>query len=323
MAIVNCPECNEKISTNSKSCVHCGCNLSFCKECGAVFVGEVDVCSECGFQMTENKKESLPKETGLAAVNKTFDEWSAESNSKIYDIVLICLKILSWGLFLGALIRFVTFPKVDLMEYKSAEELLVALLVMYVIVSVIHHALAQWRDLSESTHMCAWAKRKNIDLKQIILCYLQDDFGERANDELNTTTESVQRIINAKMLEDPVEKSKEPTSRILKILFKCGASIFTYAFVITNVKKVWLPATLLTGKNFWELMGEFWDFSAFGSWWLLVVGVGFFLVRCIYSYIDGKNAEGKMDRWFNKNFDSEYYNKYRKYIRNEEHIWGE
>lgn len=48
MAIVNCPECNEKISNEAKVCPHCGVSLRHCKECGSAVLSHLKTCPCCG-----------------------------------------------------------------------------------------------------------------------------------------------------------------------------------------------------------------------------------------------------------------------------------
>lgn len=53
MAIVNCPECNEKVSDEAKICPHCGVSLNHCKECGSIVPPNVKTCPCCGAPMQE------------------------------------------------------------------------------------------------------------------------------------------------------------------------------------------------------------------------------------------------------------------------------
>ena len=49
MAIIQCPECSAKISSNAKNCIHCGCEFKVCEECGNGIVGNPEACPSCGF----------------------------------------------------------------------------------------------------------------------------------------------------------------------------------------------------------------------------------------------------------------------------------
>ncbi len=51
MAIINCPNCGEKISDKAEKCINCGCQINstrYCKECGAQINPDWDFCKSCG-----------------------------------------------------------------------------------------------------------------------------------------------------------------------------------------------------------------------------------------------------------------------------------
>ena len=52
MALINCPECGQKISDKASACIHCGCPIEknkTCPECGSVVNESDTVCKTCGF----------------------------------------------------------------------------------------------------------------------------------------------------------------------------------------------------------------------------------------------------------------------------------
>lgn len=72
MALVKCPDCNERVSSTAEKCVHCGCSLSVCPDCGKVSPGGTDFCSSCGFNF---KKAEKKKRVG--AFKEFLDYWKA------------------------------------------------------------------------------------------------------------------------------------------------------------------------------------------------------------------------------------------------------
>lgn len=72
MALVKCPDCNERVSSTAEKCVHCGCSLSVCPDCGKVSPGGTDFCSSCGFNF---KKAEKKKHVG--AFKEFLDYWKA------------------------------------------------------------------------------------------------------------------------------------------------------------------------------------------------------------------------------------------------------
>ena len=78
MAILNCPECGEKISSTAKQCVHCGCKITVCSECGKVILGERGTCPDCGFKIDNEKKNDTTNKYG--DLSEIVNEWKAENN---------------------------------------------------------------------------------------------------------------------------------------------------------------------------------------------------------------------------------------------------
>ena len=56
MAIVICPECNEKISSSVSQCVHCGAKITVCPECGKIYMDHPNTCAECGYILKKTEE---------------------------------------------------------------------------------------------------------------------------------------------------------------------------------------------------------------------------------------------------------------------------
>jgi len=322
MAIVNCPECQGKVSTNASTCVHCGCKLSFCPECGAVLVGEVSVCSECGFQISgkSERKENIgstppPKaddENGLETVNKVFEQWELESKPKGFKIASICLKVFDLILSVWVLIRL---RKLNIFSYQEEKAFIVVVLILMAITSIASYVLEKYKDMAEASNLSMWAKHKNIDLKGVILCYLNDDFNNRIKEQLIAPTNAVRKMIEAKTYEDqPIAKSQETTAIVLKCLMKVASCLCTYIFIIKYVTNVLFPMVFL-GQigSVWDVLNVF----QYELWWLLAVSVGLLIVRGIYTMSSMSIHEKNTGKWFSDNF-KEYSAKYDKYITENE-----
>jgi len=70
MALIICPECGQKISDKSSTCIHCGCSLEKkkkCPECGSIVSESESLCNICGFpfetQRTTNVVNNKINET--------------------------------------------------------------------------------------------------------------------------------------------------------------------------------------------------------------------------------------------------------------------
>ena len=83
MAVINCPECNEKISNTVKQCVHCGASIVICPECGTAFVEGVKLCTECGYEFKKkNEQSTIKKESKNEQEGTQFDAEQLESKVK-------------------------------------------------------------------------------------------------------------------------------------------------------------------------------------------------------------------------------------------------
>ncbi len=72
MALINCPECGEKISDKAKKCVHCGKAFEslgdatkeiVCNECGASIQTTENECPNCGCPIEQKVEKKLNKKT--------------------------------------------------------------------------------------------------------------------------------------------------------------------------------------------------------------------------------------------------------------------
>jgi predicted amidophosphoribosyltransferase len=76
MALINCPECNQHVSTLAKSCPHCGAPVSemenqkekhdeikvkICPRCTQTNPDSWEVCSQCGFPFVKTSEEDNQK----------------------------------------------------------------------------------------------------------------------------------------------------------------------------------------------------------------------------------------------------------------------
>ena len=79
MALVICPECGKEISDSCDKCIHCGCSVVKCLECGNVNLKESVVCSHCGKNLQEDckkeVKESNPEEKIDLQGKDSFTVW--------------------------------------------------------------------------------------------------------------------------------------------------------------------------------------------------------------------------------------------------------
>lgn len=69
MSLINCPECNHKISSNAKSCPKCGYTLKkkdieqqltiFCPECNSTIPNLSPTCPKCGYVFKKHHSSKI------------------------------------------------------------------------------------------------------------------------------------------------------------------------------------------------------------------------------------------------------------------------
>ena len=102
MALIKCKECGESISSNAKSCPHCGFknDVKICPECGKK-VKESDInCPSCGYPLQKKNPtnvvaENLDKITGAKSESYVtfkdlFKNTFKKHTEKDLDDVFVC-----------------------------------------------------------------------------------------------------------------------------------------------------------------------------------------------------------------------------------------
>ena len=108
MALVNCPECGNEISSKASVCPHCGVKISNCPECGYTYIGQTDCCPSCGkiFSLHNRNEETL--QTKYKAY-LTVDEGA----EKVFKILTVAAQIIAFALILFAVLNCFIFWKND------------------------------------------------------------------------------------------------------------------------------------------------------------------------------------------------------------------
>lgn len=114
MALIKCPECGGDMSTTLKQCIHCGCKISVCPDCGSVVAGEISVCPKCG---TDNKNGNLiesekPGSEEVCDGTTLYNKWikdcpTSSAMIKKEKLISVLIKFLIWvPAFIGSWIFF-------------------------------------------------------------------------------------------------------------------------------------------------------------------------------------------------------------------------
>ncbi|MCH5155105.1 MAG: zinc ribbon domain-containing protein [Clostridiales bacterium] len=156
MALIDCPNCGNKISDSAVKCVHCGCELSICPDCGNVEAGENTICSKCGcilLNQVANSKSNVaeqPNDTSAEDIDIVYNNWKKDApvSSLLYRIIYKSKAYIS---VLAVIVLFVVLAVVvwliyklgqaekiqQLMDYRGVLSTVKSLLILLVIVFVL------------------------------------------------------------------------------------------------------------------------------------------------------------------------------------------
>ena len=107
MALIECPECGQKISDKTKLCVHCGVSVKICGECGKMVIADAMLCPSCGMEFeqvvtksTEEKQQEIEEVElrDLAALKAKWakhDEIKSKINVVGFILNFACILILA------------------------------------------------------------------------------------------------------------------------------------------------------------------------------------------------------------------------------------
>ena len=327
MAIIRCPECDEKISTEAKTCVHCGCSLSICKECGEAFVGELEVCPSCGCSFDLNSEKKIDKEENqstkedeLDFVQKLDDRWRADGHIRILDHIDTVFVVLGFVLGVLCIWKFFTFGNVtvwDLGDYlKITGFFFIGCWLSFAISTTIGNVMEIVRLSSYSK----WAKANKIDLGATIGQYLNLNFKSFSLESVLMTSGTVNKFIKAHIFENsPERKGKMIKNKFIKTYVSLAFSVCFSIFVWVNIANLLKFITLFGFEqlNFETII------ECIDLWWLLAVSVVLWFVRKVLKTSLKKQKIKNVDEWVKETY-PDCYGSYKKYVKGiSEENWAE
>ena len=323
MAIIKCPECEEKVSTEAKKCIHCGCEFTVCRECGTAFVGKPTVCSECGYTFTKkenssNENISKKSETGknegkaskgLITLTNVQRQWKNECGKNILKLLkyfvmaisVICLGFVAF--------QFITVNKWELFQYDDKMTLITVLIGIMCIMDICKYMIMRVGDFYFTLKMPTWLESKKIDLNTPTIQYLQN-LKKQSNDfniiEQIHIEDDLHNVYKSLALKDDYNvKNQFIIFKIIEIILKAISSGFIWSFIILNVRNITGMCVLMGIKNFFT---EVFSFSVIEYWWLLIVGIVVAIIKSFYNFVIETKEDTCIDNWFHKNY-SEYFEK--------------
>lgn len=288
MALINCPECGEKISSSTTQCIHCGCNIKVCPECGEIYKGDIVECEKCGFRFI--KKAVVAADTIKQKDNciDVYNEWKSSSvlNGIFHFSTIISVFITLLSAFLAVVASsklsswINAFNTNDLetldkaiMSTSSVRDDFKILIIFSCILIFAEYVYKECCRLVGSQSLMKWFTESGIDISSSIKEYLlTSNFSLKTKQGIQKDGIILAKLIDAYMLSDIVYMEKRRNKAILYGCLYAVFIVFQGIFCLSNVETAMQQIFLHGVKDF--------SWSCITNWWLLIAGaVGIFVVE--------------------------------------------
>lgn len=314
MAIINCPECGEKISNTAKNCIHCGCEFLICSECGNVILGEVEECPQCGYLLQKTSQSVAKSKDELSTLPKMIETWGREKPLVKYATAnsypaIICLLISAALLIIGVftLLNWSLGGLDDAMNFDDSVSRQQGYFVFSAIFFLLSSLFTQCQIFWRASSVNRWVYGKKIDLLPLLKQELGKDYSGITATQVADSYVSTLAAIRAKKYEtDYNAKQKEIKVIMFSVIGTGVAALLATIFFVTNTESI--------------MNHLFWDSGAdvkglIGDWWLLILAVAVWGIKCFISGRMDKSVEKSDDIWVKNNLPNEF-NTYEKYVKN-------
>lgn len=315
MAIISCPECNEKISDTVSQCVHCGSKIIICPECNTVYATKQKLCTNCGFEFQNSaapKSETKKSEHEHKDAKEVYYSWerTGKAPKLKLDMWLIFAAI---GLIIWAVIKLLTWnASTDFDKTSDLRDGIKTLLILAG-VSYVGSNIYAWfiYTIKRRESFLGWSDSNHIDLPLLISNSLDLNFDsmvlEKALDYISSIEYCLSAVIYKK---NYVLLEKEKKYRTVSTILSVGAVIFLYMFLFNNAE-IYIQAELWKS----DIMGKpGFKFSMMEDWWMLIAGIVLLVFESICNNIFDNLESKERDNWVKKNMPNQT-SRYTKYIK--------
>ena len=315
MAIIHCPECNEKISSTVSQCVHCGVKIAVCPECEKIYAEHPDKCSECGYVFNEKtvKVEKHEKKEEVFTATELKRRWKSENPIHyIVEYADLVLTIIGFAFMAIALIKFSSWSKSSgLDSLISANDIFDTTKTLYVISAIfliLSEICKEIEPSLTSAMLSTWVGIKKISFLEAIKNTFSADYSKTVEEEREKSDKDLRSVIDTAFFSnDYLSRNKRIFSHAISAIIFTISEILFFTFIIHNFEIIFKAEILKS-----EALGiDGWSFSMIENWWQPIVCVVLVVVRYFYK----KFVKGQMDKkrmeWFEKNLpDCEENKKY-------------
>lgn len=321
MAIIHCPECNEKISSTVSQCVHCGVKIAVCPECKKIYTEKVNRCSECGYGFTEiGETKNDEKETGGTAPDIK-RKWKTENSlNLVLEYLGTALSLISAAFLIFAVIKLFNWNNKlsdleNIMKTEEIYELVKKLLVLSITFGIAEKIYEDIEPTLTGVRFAIWANIRKINLSEVIKTTFSTDYRNTVEEEKDNISEDLIMTINSAFLSGNYSaKNKRIINHVVNAFFATVGYIFIYLFAVKNIE-IFMQAELLQSD---VMNNSGWSLSLIEGWWQLIVGIIILIFGYIYRTIVINRLNDQRGEWIKKTM-PEYHENYRKIASNVDH----
>ena len=231
MPMIKCPECGKEISSNAKTCPHCGCAITVCPDCHTPYINAPAVCKNCGYEFNKQNPEEKHNDEILTHFVKNL--------KNINKIVYISYAILTIILLFVLIVSFLRWDKekdilLKVANASSTLDTINSLIIIATILSILFSIYDKPDDF-KWLHLL-FAKKvmtdKKIDGKNYCRTYFQNNISSADSKKYFT-------ILYAAYYQDNKnEEKKVYIYTVISAIFVIASNICGTLFIINSVDYV-------------------------------------------------------------------------------------
>ena len=300
MALIKCPECGNSISNTVAQCVHCGCKIRSCPECGEVYnIETIDVCSACGYVFSHKNASTGAKNL---TVSDVATDWIVENRKKETKRKPLLIIALLLGLSTIAILGFWKYgnPLEALANYTFIKFLTIIFSVVSAVLYFIYLYTKKNDEYTTKIEFTSYAKKNGIDNQILIKDYADNNFMGKTVNQIRDERTTAATVLDAAVMREDAAYN---------LSFQRYVSIYcVLSFLIHGVVSFFLVSNIIgfLEHALWET-GTY--FGSFKMLWLLAIAFGIFVLRCILSFAHSNKSSVAQKKWFEKNM-PEYETKF-------------
>ena len=301
MALINCPECNEQISSTVSQCVHCGVKICVCPECEKVYTETPEQCAECGY-IFKKSAESSEKEPPC----NTIPDIKVKCRSENFHIFItehlgLIISIISWILVIFLSVKLISFfdslKHFDgLLNIENEYVTLKNLIIFLAIVEIIREVYDDIKYTLIGHLLSAWAKSRSVDLRGAIKNTFATKYKNTVEKEKKTLAKDIKQAVYAEFLgENRSQMTKRIVNHTIHAICTAIGFVLFASFAIENIEIIKIAE--LTKS---DLLGiEGWSVSMVVNWWKVIADAILVLFNVIYRIYVISNLKAERNKWVN------------------------